>query len=82
MVAARGHRAVETASLAKDPLKAICTGCAIRATAAVAVVAALFKAHPVVAQAVGTAYRQSCMDRWKEKVVDTWGADLDPDLKK
>ena len=21
------------------------------------------------------------MDRWKEKVVDTWGADLDPDLK-
>ena len=36
---------------------------------------------PDDAQAVGTAYRQSCMDRWKEKVVDTWGADLDPDLK-
>lgn len=33
------------------------------------------------AQALGTAYRQACMDRWKEKVVDTWGADLDPDLK-
>ena len=34
------------------------------------------------AQGAGSAYRQSCMDRWKEKVVDTWGADLDPDLNR
>lgn len=36
---------------------------------------------PQEADAIGTSFRGACIKKWKDAVVDTWGADLDPDLK-